>query len=36
MIFDALTMSAIVVSSVMVVTLYLLMRCQNPGENTEC
>ena len=36
MIFDALTISAMVVSSIMVVTLYLLMRCQNHGENTEC
>ena len=36
MIFDALTISAMVVSSIMVVTLYLLMRCQNSGENTEC
>lgn len=36
MIFDALTISAIVVSSIMVVTLFLLMRCQNQGENAEC
>jgi hypothetical protein len=36
MIFDALTISAIVVASVMVVTLVLLMRCQSGNENAEC
>ena len=36
MIFDALTISAIVVSSVMVGTLYLLMRCHGGKDNAEC
>jgi hypothetical protein len=36
MIFDALTVSAVVVAAVMVVTLFLLMRCQNRKDNAEC
>ena len=36
MIFDALTISAIVVASIMVATLYLLMRCQGRNDQAEC
>ena len=36
MIFDALTISAVVVATIMIVTLFLLMRCQNTKDNANC